>query len=107
MQSCKTADWVDTGESVCYDRELERRCVMSVAEILNTYRANLEWVGRNYSAIAAQHNGRYVAIKNQSVIETGDSVEAVRDALARMAPSPSLDEVAIVYITTEPMGILL
>lgn len=44
---------------------------------LETYKRNLRWFKANYSEIKASHNGQYVAIKDEKLVDSDEDPEAL------------------------------
>lgn len=80
---------------------------MTVAEVLDAYVRNKEWVDANFDSLTTRYADRYIAVANQQVVADAPSIEDLHKALEGIPNLPPKDEIAIVYLTRDPRGMLL
>lgn len=76
----------------------------ALAEKLNRYSHDFNWIQDNRLDLQRKYNRKYIAVKNEDVIFFADSIE---EMLAKILKSGgNIDEYIVDYITDEKISLL-
>ncbi len=79
---------------------------MSIVELISKTEENSKWLDANYERLTEKYNERWVAVLDRSVIDfDGDLRKLV--ARLRKKLGERYPEVAIEYVTKEPVNMVL
>ena len=70
----------------------------STAEIVESIRreqANVEWINESMASLRKEYGGRYIAVRDRKVVDTGEDFKAL---LARVRRLPDPESVTIEHI---------
>jgi hypothetical protein len=80
--------------------------MMSAVNVLTKLEQNDKWLNENYDKLKADYNNQWVAILNKAVIAHNPDLKQLVKELKKQYPD-SYNQIAVEYITSEELGLIL
>ena len=78
----------------------------SVVAVLSRYEENAKWISKHYEKLKPKYRDEWIAVLNGAIVDHDHKLSKLVERLRKKYPE-NYDEIAVEYVTTEEIELVL